>query len=157
MKWFGSVNNRIEENHIYGKELYVGMGATQYYWSDRHPWEVIKVINGQRGQEEVIVRELEWKVVKGSCQDGSAEFEYYSKENNPTRHLRNKKGKWYEVDFISLEGLKGQDEWRKQCVLANLTETRRKKVLAGGEVRVERKCSEGWSFGHAEYYYDPSF
>lgn len=56
-KWYGSLNNRLEENKMYCDEIKVGTGVTEYSWSDRTPYEVIEVKN----QKDVIVRKLDHK------------------------------------------------------------------------------------------------
>ena len=46
---YGSLNNRLEENHNYtGRELKAGDDITMYYWSDRHCYYITKVINQKR-------------------------------------------------------------------------------------------------------------
>ena len=132
-RWYGSLESRLEENKIYGgKGIYVGMGATQYLYSDRHPYEVIEVINDVKGQEEVVLRQMDYKVVKGSCQYGSAQYEYIQNENGNKVHLKNKKGKWYEVHTFKpeeWEEVKINDKWRYNYMLSQLTETRRNKFF----------------------------
>ena len=54
-KWYGSVMNRLEENGMYCDEIKVGTGMTEYGWSDRKPYEVIKVID----QKHIVVRALD--------------------------------------------------------------------------------------------------
>lgn len=44
-KWYGSLNNRLEENKMFCEEIKVGTGLTEYFYSDRHPYEVVKVID----------------------------------------------------------------------------------------------------------------
>ena len=42
-KWYGSLNNRIEENRMFTDEIKVGTGVTKYSWSDRDAYEVVEV------------------------------------------------------------------------------------------------------------------
>lgn len=94
MKWYGSVENRIEEGKNYsGKDIYVGMGVTEYQWSDRHPYEVTQVFD----QKHICIRRMEAKVVKGSCQDGSAEYEYERNSKRPEIELKKYKDGWYDL------------------------------------------------------------
>jgi len=45
-KWYGSLNNRIEEGKNYtGREICVGDDITMYLWSDRHCYYVTEVID----------------------------------------------------------------------------------------------------------------
>lgn len=47
MKWYGSVDNRIEEGHNYNEDklIHVGDDITMYLWSDRLCYFVTKVID----------------------------------------------------------------------------------------------------------------
>ena len=158
MALYGSITNRLEENKIYGEEIKVGTGATQYLYSDREPWEVIEVIS----QDEFVLRELDSKRVDKNGMSECQDYEFFSNEKNRTVHLYAKKDRkghkhWYEVELINLEYLDGLDQWASANILFNLTETRRKKVLAGKTVRIEKRSSYGWSIGRADKYYDYSF
>ena len=57
MKWYGNLNNRVEEgkNYIDDKEIKVGTDITMYYWSDRTCYYVTDVID----QKHIKVREYE--------------------------------------------------------------------------------------------------
>jgi hypothetical protein len=54
-------------------KIEVGTGVTIHYVTDCRPGTVIKV--SPSGKTLTVQRD-EWKVVKGSCHDGSAEYEY---------------------------------------------------------------------------------
>ena len=96
MKAYGSLSNRVEENHIYdADEIKEGMGATIYYWSDTHAYEVIKVFN----QNHIIIRRMKAKKIKGSCQDGSAEYSYESAPQNSPVELKLFKRGWFVVNL----------------------------------------------------------
>ena len=43
MKWYGSINNRIEENRMFCDVIEVGTGVTEYSWSDRHASQEIRL------------------------------------------------------------------------------------------------------------------
>ena len=90
MKWYGSVQNRLEENKQLCEEIKVGEGMTKYNWSDRYAYEVIEVIS----QKHVIVRELSHKCVGGPY---SNEWELYSDKSNPTMELVKRGKYWYRV------------------------------------------------------------
>ena len=43
-KWYGSIDNRLEENRNHlGREIRVGDDITEYLWSDRHCYYVTRV------------------------------------------------------------------------------------------------------------------
>lgn len=89
-KWYGSLNNRIEENRMLCDEITVGTPLTEYQWSDRHPWEVIEV----RDQKHITIRELSHKPVGepySNC------WELHSNPENRTMELAKRGERWYKV------------------------------------------------------------
>jgi len=56
---YGNVINRIEENRMACDRIEVGTPMTEYFWSDRHVWEVIAV----KDQTHVTVRKYTVKHV----------------------------------------------------------------------------------------------
>lgn len=88
-KWYGSIENRLDEGKTFG-EIKVGTGVTEMGYSDRHPYEVVEVID----ERHLMIRPLNWKVIKGSEQDGSAEYEYFSKPEAPLTRLFKAKYGW---------------------------------------------------------------
>ena len=80
MELYGSLQNRLEENRMFCKEITVGTGVTEYSWSDRHAYEVIAV----RDQKHVTIRELDHKCIGGPY---SNEWELISNEQNRVRNL----------------------------------------------------------------------
>lgn len=146
-RWYGSVQNRIEENKMYCDEITVGMGMTEYSWSDRHPYEVIGVFD----QKHVVVRPLDHKP-KGECY--SNEWELVSNEKNPT-YLLTKRGKyWYNTVKVTSDILSDDMDWQTELFLIhngiNADDLRKK----GKVTRYQRM---NVSFGVADYYYDYSF
>lgn len=90
--WYGSLNNRIDERRRSAPPE-VGMGATEYLWSDRHAYEVIAV----KDDRHVTVRR--YKCIRtdnngiSECQD----YRFESDPNGRTAELfRTKKGFWVE-------------------------------------------------------------
>lgn len=156
MKLYGSLNNRLEENKMYCDEIKVGTGVTKYCYSDRHAYEVIKVID----QTHVFIREYNHKPVGEPM---SNQWELISNENNPVFELKLRNGVWYEVTEYTKEkwfedGLfktaKAGCEYYK-C-MSGLTEKEKEKIEAGKTVKKLRKFGN-ISFGVAEYYFDYSF
>lgn len=156
-KWYGSLQNRLEENNMFCEEITVGMGVTEYLYSDRHPYEVIGVFD----QKHVVVRLLDHKL-KGECY--SNEWELVSNENNPT-YVLTKRGKyWYNTITVTsdildeLKEAKESDDTERQIRIALF--------LAHNDIDCDKLRDRGKitryhrmnvSFGAAEYYYDYSF
>jgi hypothetical protein len=68
MEWFGSVHNRIEERYNTVPEI--GMGVTEYLWSDRLPYTIIEVVNGRK----LRIQADDYKIIKGEWYDPTYEF-----------------------------------------------------------------------------------
>jgi hypothetical protein len=79
----------------------VGMGATELHYSDCDPYTVIRVIT----QKKIIVQEDNWKIVKGSAQDGSAQYEYTRNPGGAKAVLTLRAdGCWREEGFTKKNG-----------------------------------------------------
>ena len=146
-RWYGSVQNRLEENRQFCEEIKVGTGMTEYSYSDRHPYEVIEVID----QKHVIVRELDHKPMGEAY---SNDWELISNEDNPT-YLLAKRGKyWYNTVKVTSGILKDDMDWETSLFLIH-------NGISEDELRKKGKVTRyhrmNVSFGKAEYYYDYSF
>lgn len=89
-KIYGSITNRIEEGNQYGREIFIGMGATEYLFSDCHPYEVIKIID----KKHVVVREMNYKRTDGHGMSDSQEYDYTSNPQGYTCSLTMTKSGW---------------------------------------------------------------
>lgn len=126
--WYGSLQNRLSERAVIGQPVpMIGMGATVFMYSDRHACTIVEVINLPGGRYRVGVQRDNAKVIKGSCMDGSAEYEYSPNAEAGINYFQtDKEGRWTEV--------------YKSC------ETGRWK-----------KASSGLAIGYRNEHYDPSF
>lgn len=108
MKFYGSIVNRVQEGKNFsGQEITVGMQATEYLWSDREPWEVTKVYD----QKHICIRRLDYKVIKGSMMDGSAEFEFSSNPHNKEVEIKLFKTGWFTLREANGKKLKGYHKY----------------------------------------------
>ncbi len=88
-RWYGSLQNRLQEVSKIKPE--VGMGVTEMCWSDRHPYEVVEVIDDRH----IKVRALDHKRIDSNGMSECQEYEYSSNEKNPVITLfLTKQGKW---------------------------------------------------------------
>ena len=77
-------------NHIYSRstkgqpEPTVGMGVTILHWSDRSTGTIVEVFK-IKNDWAIAVTGDDYKIVSGSTQDGSAEYEYISRMDSPHR------------------------------------------------------------------------
>lgn len=154
-KWYGSLNNRVDENRQFCDEIKVGTGMTEYFWSDRHAYEVVAV----KDQKHVSVREYDHK-----RPDDKKDYSYsndwvlVSNEKNPVIDLVKRGKYWYTVTSITPEEAKkifeGNDLdkklWACHCGfdLQEIIKSGKKKTT------YHRK---NVSFGVADYYYDYEF
>ena len=103
MKLYGSLNNRFMENCAGPAVIKEGMGATEYCWSDRHAYEVVKVVDAKH----LLVRQYEAERIDSNGMSESQEYkftlpeykewvdEYGEKRNNNIKLVLTKKG-WKE-------------------------------------------------------------
>jgi len=154
-KWYGSLNNRIEENKMLCDEIKVGTGVTKYSWSDRHAYEVVAV----KDQKHVTIREYDHK-----RPDDDKDYSYsndwvlVSNENNPTIDLTKRGKYWYMTVSITPERAKeildGDDIDAK--IWASNWGFRLSDIVESGKAQTKY---DRWnvSFGVAKYYYDYEF
>lgn len=76
-------------NPVYEHGVKVGDKASGTYWSDSTPFEVVAI-----SKSTITLREMNWKVVEGSEQNGSAEYEYFSNTENGCVTARKTKTGW---------------------------------------------------------------
>jgi hypothetical protein len=140
MELYGSLTNRLEENRMLVKEIKVGTRLTEYFYTDTHAYEVIKVIN----QNDVIVKALEGPCNGDVVYDKDKEYHdiYSIEEKAGEQELVKRYGHWYFK--IALD---------KNDILVNEKEAKQVKEK-GFAVRYNKV---NVSFGVAEIYFDRSF
>lgn len=153
-KWYGSLNNRVEENHMYCDKIEVGTGMTEYSWSDRHAYEVTAV----KDQKHVTVREYDAKHVGEAYTNN---WELISNPENPERDLVKRGDYWYWTVTVTVDDLKentdtDDDDKRIRFMvwLCNLG-IHADDIFTKGKVTKRRRADV--SFGVADYYYDYEF
>lgn len=154
--WYGSLQNRLEENKQFCDEIKVGTGMTEYSYSDRHAYEVIAVEN----QKHVTVRLLDHKLVGEPMTNN---WELISNEDNPVYELVKRGKYWYSkvvvtsdiLDEIDREEAKGSDEWVRLLLFLGHNDIDRDVLREKGKVTRYHRWNV--SFGVADYYYDYEF
>ena len=131
--------NRLGENQMFCKEITVGTHMTEYYWSDRHPYEVVKVID----QNHVFVRELDHKAIGEPM---SNQWELIRNESNPVKELKKRYGSWCWVQNFDKKVIENSPVIAKN--IADEVNTKGKAT---------RYFKTNVSFGVAEYYFDYEF
>ncbi|MBR5276779.1 MAG: hypothetical protein IKU35_06565 [Bacteroidaceae bacterium] len=154
MKWYGSLNNRLEENREFCEVIEVGTGMTEYLWSDRHAYEVIEV----KSQKNVVVRELGHRAKSEGWHN---DWELYSDPNLPTLEMVKRGKYWYSVVECTPE-----DAQRAKDAYANgkydlllwmaHNDFNADEILATGKAK-KKYHRKNVSFGIADYYYDFEF
>ena len=147
MKVYGNLMNRLEEDQQFCQQIEVGTGMTEYYWSDRHAYEVTRVID----QKHVYVREYDHEHIGEAY---SNEWKLISNPDKPER-LITKRGKyWYWTNTITAEefnAIEDQYERFRVCMVGFDPE----KIATKGKQTVYSRAKV--SFGVARYYYDYEF
>lgn len=153
MEMYGNLMNRLAENKMFCEEIVVGMGMTEYSWSDREAYEVIEV----KDQKHVVVRRYDHRPIGEAM---SNQWELVSNEDNPCIEMAKRGKYWYAVvrafieDLEAMERMNDNDKMSMQLWLVQNdfdADVIRKK---GSQVRYHRM---NVSFGVADYYYDYSF
>lgn len=147
MKFYGSLNNRLEENKMFCDEIRVGTGMTDYSYSDREAYEVIEVIN----QKHVIVRQYDHKLKGGAY---SNDWELISNENNPTKEMVKRGNYWYAMSTVTRDMVDKELTPEERIYLA-LNGYDIDKIKAKGKQCKYYRMNV--SFGIADYYYDYEF
>jgi len=95
IKWQGSILNRIDEHRCYKKENQpvVGMGATEYMWSDRRPYTVCVVHNNwnKKGYEIIGVQEDDAKRIDKNGMSEDQQYEFTPNIENFVYYLKSEK------------------------------------------------------------------
>ena len=165
MKFYGSLQNRLEEGKQFVDEIKVGTGITEYSWSDRHPYEVIEVID----QKHIIIRALDYRRIDDNGMSDAQSYEYISNENNIKYELVLRNNVWYKVRTITRESLLKRAEqlvaensfrtiesaYNYLKAMANLTDKQHQSIEQGKAVKKYDKMNI--SVGYADRYYDYSF
>lgn len=144
--WYGSLNNRLEENKMFCKTIEVGMGVTEYFYSDRRAYEVVEV----KDQKHVSIREYDHKL---AGEPMSNDWELVSNENNPIINLVKRGNYWYRTKTATLEQVNSEDAKVRFWVALNGFDVEKIK-----KNRKQTKYTKiNISFGVADYYYDYEF
>ena len=150
-RWYGSLNNRLEENRQFCETIEVGTGMTEYSYSDRHAYEVIEVID----QKHVKVREYDHRSAGESF---SNQWELISNPNGYTMNLVKRGQYWYTVSEITPDEAKeiyeGNDIESKLWACHNGFDL--PAIIASGKIK-KSYHRKNVSFGVAQYYYDYEF
>lgn len=152
--WYGSLNNRLEENRMFCEAIEVGTGVTEYGWSDRHPYEVVEVAD----QKHVKVRALDHKHIGNGEMDNS--WELISNENNPVRMLTKRGNYWYWTTVVTdaiLANLESEDAHERIQTQLFMAHNNIDAETLRAKKKVTRYNRANISFGIADYYYDYEF
>lgn len=147
-RWYGSLDNRLEENRMFTDEIKVGTGMTEYLYSDRHAYEVTAV----KDQKHVTVRRYDVKNVGGAY---SNDWQLISNPSNAERDLEKRGDYWYWTQTVTADMIAGrEDDIETQIGLCHGgfdIET----IKAKG--KQTKRYRANVSFGKADYYYDYEF
>ena len=154
-RWYGSLQNRIMEQGKDAEKIIVGMGVTEFSWSDRHAYEVTQVIS----QKEICIRELKHIHVGDCHMDNNWRLE--SDPTRPERRLKKRGKYWYtfatvtqeEVEKIdAIEDANKRIEW--QLWMCHWGFDRDVIKKNGKQTKYNRMNIR---IGYADYYYDYEF
>lgn len=150
-KWYGNLCNRVDENRMFADEIKVGTGMTEYLWSDRHAYEVTKVID----QKHVYVREYDHKHIGEAYTN---KWELISNPDRPEMYLTKRGNYWYRT--VSLTPERAREILESNDIDARLWASHNgfhlDEIVKDGKKRTTYHRMNV-SFGVADYYYDYEF
>jgi hypothetical protein len=144
--WYGSIDNRLEENKQFCKTIEVGTGVTEYYYTDRRAYEVVEV----KDQKHITIREYDHKA---TGEGFTNKWELISNENNRTIELVKRGNYWYEAKTATINDVNSVDINVRLWVALNGFDI--EKIKQSG--KQTKYTKRNISIGVAEYYYDYSF
>jgi hypothetical protein len=147
-RWYGSFQNRLEENRMFCDKIEIGTGMTEYSYSDRHAYEVVEV----KDQKHITVRRLDHKHIGDGSMDNN--WELISNPENPTYEMTKRGDKWYWTVTVTADILTEPVEietWLFLCHNNIEADKLREKE------KITRYHRANVSFGRADYYYDYEF
>lgn len=144
--WYGSLNNRLEENKQFCDVIEVGTGVTEYFYSDRKAYEVVDV----KDQKHVSIREYDHRA-KG--EGFTNDWELISNENNPVIELVKRGNGWYKAVTATTEDVESEDIYARLWLCQNGFDV--EKIRKNGKQTKYHKMNI--SFGVADYYFDYEF
>ena len=162
MRFYGSLDNRLEEGRMFVDKIEVGTGVTEYSYSDRSPYEVTQVIN----QKHIFIRAMDYKRIDKNGMSDAQSYEFISNPEKPEIELVLKNNVWYKVVTYSKakwETLASTDDSFKTPqvaynyfkAMAGLTEKQNQKIEIGKEVR--RYSKMNISIGVMDRHFDYCF
>ena len=89
-RWYGSINNRLDENRMFCKDITIGTPVTEFLYTDRIPYEVTKVID----QKHVFIRAYN---CIGIGKPMSNEWEFINDPSKPEVEIKYRYNHWYRV------------------------------------------------------------
>lgn len=152
--WYGSLNNRLEENRMFCETIEVGTGMTEYYYSDRHAYEVVEV----KDQKHIKVREYDHKHIGDGCMDNN--WELVSNENKPVREMTKRGNYWYWTVTVTdaiLANLESEDANTRINTMLFMAHNNIDAETLKAKKKVTRYRKANVSFGIADYHYDYEF
>ena len=153
--WYGSINNRLEENKMFCDEIKVGTGMTEYDYSDRHAYEVVEVVD----QKHVYVRQYDRKHIGENYYDNN--WELISNENNPIKYITRRGNGWYWTSIITknavMKGINSDDANKRLETMLFLAHNNLTPAYFDSHDEAKRYYKANVSFGVADEYYDYEF
>lgn len=149
--WYGSLNNRLEENKQFCETIEVGTGVTEYSWSDRTPYEVVEV----KDQKHVYIREY---THKSNGEPMSNDWTLVSDETKPIVYIVKRGKYWYTS--VTITPSEAKEIYEGNNIDAKIWACNNNfdlpEIIESGKPKTTYH-RRNLSFGKAEYYYDYEF
>lgn len=149
--WYGNITNRLEENRQLVDEIRVGDGVTEYFYSDRHPYEVVAVKN----QKNISIRPLDHKPAKDD-EHMTNNWILISNEDRPVSDITKRGNYWYRVATLTYDEyieIKEGDNINRKIWMSQFNFEKME-----ADHKTQKKYHRmNISIGIADYYYDYEF
>ena len=148
MKWYGLLDNRIMEQGKDAETITVGMGVTEFHWSDRTAYEVTKVTD----QKHITIREYKAVHTGGAYEN---KWELVQDTTRPEINLTKRGKYWYVVATVTADELAEiEKDINKQMWFYHWNFDADVIRAKGKQTKYHRKNIR---VGYADYYYDYEF
>lgn len=164
IKWYGSVDNRIEEGHNFtGRELQAGDDITMYMWSDRYCYWIEEVIDQKRIKVRRYYVCADHEKATGMGHQEWMYFKTWDEENEylckffPDHHKQGEHRDEPEAETWVFRN----NKWKREFTHTNPdwidNKTQQKEFDKHGCFHSYANLSGSVSFGKRSYYYDWEF
>ena len=149
-KWYGNLNNRLMEQGKDAEEITVGMGVTEFHWSDRDAYEVTEV----RDQKHITIRRLR-PIHIGQAYENK--WDLVQDETAPEINLVKRGKYWYTYATLTKEEMDEIYATNNLDMMLWMCHAGFDKDVINKNGKQTKYHKRNIRIGYADYYYDYEF